>query len=681
MLETGGELVARVAPADRRRASRWLPPPLPPDTPLYTGRVRELARMDELAADGQDRQPMLLTGTAGVGKTALALHWAHRQADRFPDGALFADLRGFGPTRPTDPFDVLDGFLRQLGVDPKTLPTTLHARSALFRTVCAGRRLVVILDNAARPESVRPLLPGVPGCATIVTSRHRLEGLVVRNSATAVPVERLDRADAIDLLVKAAGDDAADPAAADIVEYCARLPLAIRIAAQRASAGTLRTVARELATLSSRMDELSVDDGETAVRAVFSWSYDALPAATARVFRLLGAFPATEYSVAAVAALCDVSTTAARSAVDGLVAGHLAERAPSGALTLHDLMRAYAAELATGLDQPEDVAAARCRLLSWYLHTAHAATAQLIPRRIRFALQPAVSEPLAFADREAALAWCEAERVNLTAAVTAAWKDGDDPTCWHLAGGLDAYFMVAKRWDEWLASHTVALAAARRLGDRTGEAFILTGLGAAYGDLHRFDESLLHLRAALDLRVADGDLHGAAATHLNLGALVWQLGDNQASLVHGKQALAIFEELGDSYGQGTVLNNLGAINAQLGNADEAVAQLTRSLALFQESGNTYGTATALSTLGDAYHRAGALDAAIESLTAALDLRRTIGFGHNTGVTLQILAEVYEDAGRPDDAVEALREALALFEELASPLAEDVSTRLSRLTLD
>ena len=635
--------------------------------------------MDELAAADGAWQPMLLTGAAGVGKTALALHWAHRHADQFPDGALVADLRGFGPTRPTDPFDVLDGFLRQLGVDPTTLPGTLHARTALYRTLCAGRRLVVIVDNAARPEVVRPLLPGVPGCAAIVTSRHRLDGLVVRDSATAVPVDRLDQADAIDLLTKAGGDDAADPAAVEVVEYCARLPLAIRIAAQRASTVALATVARELASLSTRIGELSLDDGETAVRAVFSWSYDALPAATARIFRLLGAFPATEYSVAAVAALCQVSTAAAQVGVDGLIAEHLAERAPSGALALHELMRAYAAERAADLERPEDIAAARRRLLSWYLHTAHAASTLLIPQRARLALPAAVCEPLSFADRDAAMAWCEAERVNLIAATSAAWADGDDATCWRLAGVLSSYFMVAKRWTEWIATHTIALDAARRGHDPEGESFVLSDLGAAYGDLRRFDESLRHLREALAIRVAQGDLHGTAATHLNIGVLASRMGDSASCLEHVSIALAGFEALGDTYGQGMALNNLGHTNAQHGRIEEAIGQLTRSRELFRRSGNSYGEATALSSLGEVHHRAGHLDAAVDHLTASLALRRAIGDRHNTGVTLRILADVYADAGRVDDAVSTLREALALFETLSSPRSEEVREALARHT--
>ena len=633
--------------------------------------------MDELAGTDSAWQPMLLTGAAGVGKTTLALHWAHRHADRFPDGALVADLRGFGPTRATDPFDVLDGFLRQFGVEPTTLPATLHARSALFRTLCAGRRLVVIIDNAARPEVVRPLLPGVPGCATIVTSRNRLDGLVVRDSATAVPVDRLDQADAVDLLVKAGGDHAGDPAAVEVVEYCAGLPLAIRIAAQRASTVPLATVARELASMSTRIGELSVDDSETAVRAVFSWSYDALPAATARVFRLLGAFPAIEYSVAAVAALCGTSATHARTSVEELVANHLAEWGPSGALTLHELMRAYAGERAADVERPDDIAAARRRLLSWYLHTAHAATALLIPRRARFALPAAVGEPLDFAGRDAAMAWCEAERVNLIAATSAAWEDGDDATCWRLAGVLSAYFMVAKRWNEWLATHAIALDSARRSHDRDGESFILTGLGAAYGDLQRFDESRHHLREALAIRVAQGDAHGTAATHLNLGVLAAEMGDTDADLFHNRTALAGFEAIGDTYGQGMSLNNLGSIIAKRGHFDEAIAQLTRSHELFRESGNTYGEAIALSSLGDVHHRAGSLDAAIGFLTSALALRRAIGDRYNTGVTLRILADVYADAGRIDDAVTTLREALALFETLESPRADEVREALAR----
>jgi hypothetical protein len=393
-----------------------VPAQLPPAVPGFTGRGAELASLDMLAdygatvgqaAAAAPAAPAAMaicavSGTAGVGKTALAVHWAHRVAGRFPDGQLYVNLRGFGPAgTAVDPGQALSGFLDALGVPAARIPADLDARAGLYRSLLAGKRVLVVLDNARSADQVRPLLPGSPGCLAVVTSRDQLAGLVATEGARPLPLDLLTTADARELLTQRLGEArvAAEPqAAGDIIAACARLPLALTIAASRAATNPgfpLAAVAAELGEACCALDPFHGSDHATDVRAVFSWSYRALSPEAARLFRLLGLHPGPDIPVAAAASLAAVPPARARMVLAELTRTHLLAEPAPGRYALHDLLRAYASEQAHAHETQSDRHAAVHRVLDHYLHTAHSDAACRGPAcRARRADQPCLAARL-----------------------------------------------------------------------------------------------------------------------------------------------------------------------------------------------------------------------------------------------------------------------------------------------
>lgn len=640
----------------RAAPARAVPAELPADVAGFTGRTAELAALDwSPPSGGAPLAICVLSGTAGVGKTALAIHWAHRVRSRFPDGQLYLDLRGYDPNQPMPVAEALARLLETLGLAGGDIPATEEARAARYRTEIADRRMLVLLDNASSVEQVRNLLPGTPSCFVVVTSRDSLAGLVVLHGARRVELEPLPSNDAITLLHKLIGTRVeTDPrAAGELVEQCARLPLALRVAAELAagrSATPLAELAGELRDRQRRLRLLDAGgDVRAAVRVVFSWSYRNLPNSAARLFRALGWHPGEDLDVPATAALGALDLDETERLLAQLVRAHLVVRNSHGRYGMHDLLRAYAVELSAAEDADADRAAGLTRLFDHYLATAEAATKVLYPDENSHRPDGSV------------LAWLDAERRNLVA------------VCAHAAGhGLGAYavrlantlyhYLEGGHYADALVVHECGLRAARESGDRSGEAHALTNLGAVHRLLGEYEPATDRLRQALEAHRQTGDRRGEARTLSNLGIVEDRLGQLEPAASHLGEALAQYRALADRHGVASVLTNLGGLELRPHHYGQAATYLSEAAALFRSLGNRVGEASALTNLGDAETHSGDYRSAKEHLDQALTLFRDMEHRYGQAIALSNLGTVHSRLGQHDLAVAQLREALALVRE-------------------
>ncbi|MGH3622942.1 MAG: ATP-binding protein, partial [Sciscionella sp.] len=542
---------------------RVVPAQLPADVSAFTGRTRELAALDELSvADSSAVIISAVSGTAGVGKTALALRWAHRVRHEFPDGQLYVNLRGYDPDQPVSPGDALASFLRGLGLAGQDIPRDVDERAATYRSLLDSRRMLVVLDNAGNVEQVRPLLPGTPSCQVVVTSRDSLAGLVVGHGARRVDLDLLAHDEAVALLrtLLAERVDAEPAAAALLAERCARLPLALRIATEYAAARpstSLADIAAELADEQQRLDLLDAGDPRTAVRGVFSWSYRQLPTEASRVFRLLGLHPGADCDSYAAAALAGTDRATARHSLDVLARAHLVQPTGRDRYALHDLLRAYAAELAKTQDVPQE---AVIRLFDHYVATTAAAIDILYPeeRHLRPKTQIETATPAQpLTDQAEARNWLGTESNNL-AAICAYTTDNDWPNyATQLSALLWNYVDNMGQHAYAIAIHSHALRNSRRTGHRSAEAHALTYLGNAlfwHGD---YQEAYEHVNLAVTIACEIGDLPCEADALTALGVFFRRQGYyRQAHEVFGK-VLTIEDQIGRQQSATTVLLNLG----------------------------------------------------------------------------------------------------------------------------
>jgi DNA-binding SARP family transcriptional activator len=666
-----------------------MPRQLPPDVSHFTGRAAELDRLDAVLGTSGAAMPArvmitAINGMPGVGKTALAIRWAHRMVSRFPDGQLYASLRGHAAVGPADPLAVLARFLRDLGIAPARIPGDLDEAAALYRSLLDGRRILIVLDNAASSGQVRPLLPGAPDCAVIVTSRSRLPGLGAQDGAAQVTLAPFLPDEAAMLLRQILGVQRADAepsAVAAIAARCAFLPLALRIAAERAIVRprqTLAALAAQLAVARDRLDVLAVDDDPaTSVRTVFSCSYQALPAGTARMFRLLGLHPGPDISTPAAAALAATSAAEAQRLLEALVGAHLLEEATADRYRFHDLLRAYAAERAATDESPADRAAAHRRVLNWYLHTADAAGRLLAPDRRDVPLDPPSPQcrPLTLAGYEQALAWCDAEHASVVACVRSAAQAGHDQIAWQLPVAWRSYFMLRQPWAEWIACTQIALSAARRCGDRFGEAWVLDNLGGAYSGLWRFGDAVACGQQSLRIRRDIGDRLGEAAVLNNLGAAYWALDRFHDGLDCFQQALAIAREAENRYSEVIGLNNLGEAYLKLGRLGDAICCLQGALDLARTMGYHRSEGFALHNLGESYRAIGEPGTSAEWFRRALSVRQHTGDRHGQAQSMRALGDLLQELREADAARASWQQALAIFEELGDPQAGELRARL------
>ncbi|MGC0406395.1 DNA-binding SARP family transcriptional activator/tetratricopeptide (TPR) repeat protein [Streptomyces sp. SAI-126] len=635
------------------------PAQLPAPVTAFTGRRSEVARLDELA---RTSGIVALSGTAGVGKTTLAVHWAHRARDAFPDGQLYANLRGFDPSAaPTDPAEAVRGFLVALGVQPERVPVGLEELTGLYRSLLADRRILILLDNARDAEQVRPLLPGVRGTFTLVTSRNRLTSLAVAEDARLLTVDPLTSDQARALLTARLGDPriAAEPTAVqEITARCAGLPFALAVVAARAAARPhfpLALLAEELRADGGRLDALDAGDPATQVRAVFFWSYRALDPDTARMFRLLGLHPGPDLSVHAAAALAGVPVSTARSRLADLTRVHLLTEHLPGRYTLHDLLRAYAAELAQAQDTDRERAIRR--LLDHYLGTARRADALLTPRST-----PAQDTAQPLSDHQEALDWFTAEHPILLALVARS----PAPDNWELASTLTTFLDRNGHWQALATVQTTALEAARRQDNTAARADAHRGLGLALDRLDHHTEAYDHYLKALALYGELGSHSGRARVHQHLSRLLEAKGLHHWALAHARRSLNHHRADEDAAGESAALNHIGWVLAQLGHHHRALVHCRASLTLAEDAGDLNGQAHIQDSLGYVHLRLGRYEA------AATHYRRAVALFHQTGDRLSAargltqLAETCRHAAHPAAARDAWGQALTLTDQLGLP---------------
>jgi tetratricopeptide (TPR) repeat protein len=661
------------------------PAQLPPAAPGFAGRATALGALDALlrACDEPGGTIAVVSGMAGVGKTALALHWAHQVADRFPDGQLYVNLRAFDPTgEPVAPAEALRDLLDALQVPPDRVPSSLGAQTGLYRSLLGDRRMLILLDNARDTEQVRPLLPGTDGCLVIVTSRDRLTSLVAIEGAQPLPLDVLSLGEARELLALRIGTAraAADPGAVDeIIDRCGRLPLALAVVAARAGTQPrvpLTVLARGMRRAGDVLDSLDEPGDPADLRTLFSWSYRDLDADAARVFRLLGLHPGPEVSTAAAARLADVTGPRAHTLLSRLTRVHLIFELTPGRYGLHDLLHAYAAELAVAEESADGRRAATRRLLDHYVHTAYAAARRLSPHRPMSVPDPGPRpDGEGVDDPAAALAWFRAEFPVLRGLAEHTAAAGLPLHTWRLAWGLRDFLHRQGHWHHMVAVHRSALNAARQLRDRALAAYALRNLGTALTRLGRFEEAADHHAEALGLSTALADHVGMANAELCLIELAEARQQYDIALVHARRALGHYRSAGDKPGEAHALNGLAWASLHLGRFDAAIRYGRQALAFCERTENPLGAAHVIANLGHAHRGLGKLPEAIDLLHRALPLSVEVGDRYLEAEVLTAIGDVHHAAGDPDQARPAWGRAREILRNLGHAKAEELRARL------
>jgi transcriptional regulator with XRE-family HTH domain/tetratricopeptide (TPR) repeat protein len=675
-------------------AAHWRPvSQMPADLADFTGRRAEVERLTGLlaaAADGEALGAVVVSavaGAGGIGKSALAVHAAHQIASRFPDGQMYLNLRGSG-SHPVAPGDALARFLRDLGTDPAAMPADEGERAARYRSLMAGRRLLIMLDDARNAAQVRPLLPGTAGCAVVITSRSSLTDL---ESARLLDLGILARADARALFARIVGSARAEaePAAVqDVLAACGGLPLAIRIAAARLAARPgwrIATLAVRLGDARRRLDELQA--GDLAVRASFTVSLASVrqaagPAGAApdRVFRMLAVADGPDISLPAAAALLGVPLEPAEQSLELLVDSHLLQSAAPGRYRFHDLLRVYAGERALAEESAAQRGDAVHRMLRWYARAAAAAAYLLYPQASRVCLGPADpgTVSLTFTDYGQALAWLDAEYANLVSAVGQAARQGRHELAWKLPASLTAVFYLRGQISDWISTHKLGLASARTLGDRNAEWRILNNLSLAYIHAKCLEAAIDCQRRCLPIVRDAGDLRAIATTLVNLGGTLAEIGRYEEAMRPLQESLRLFLKIGNRAGEGIALGGIGKVHRRRGEFSPAIAHYRRSLDAARETGDFVTEGATLLELSRAHLELGHGDQAIHEATAAVELYRQTGNNYGEAQAMAVLGRAAREAGHPAQARRHWLGAAALFAKLGLPQADEIAGDLQAL---
>ncbi len=648
---------------------------LPRDIPDFTGREEGLRWLDEIG-DGSASTMVItaIAGAAGIGKTALAVHWAHRAAGRFPDGQLYVNLRGYDTARPLRPIEALAHLLRCLGVPREQLPTEPEEAAARYRALLAERRMLVVLDNARAADQVRPLLPGNPACQVLVTSRDRLSGLIAHDGAQRLTLGLLPHEQALALLRKLIGTSRVDSepdGAAALVGLCAGLPLAVRVVAAHLAdrpGVRLAAFADEVAR-GGRLAALTVaGDEDRAVHTVLGHSYDALDPAVRRVFRLLGLMPGPDFTPAATAALMGAPLAQAASALDTLAAAHLVEQPAPGRYAFHDLVREYAR------GRCDDAGALRGLLeyLRDMVVTAHSfiASAGEAPKP---ELHPRIASA---AD---AMAWFEVERGNLTAAITAAMAAGETELACDIAQPLGQFFHFTGHTSDWVTLFENVYAAIEHLGETKAKYFLLNSLGNAYSRAGHYDEAIDALQRSVEGRESLGEHVAAGSSKHNLAANYERLGRYEEAQALWEDALATFQKHeARGYESLTLGSGLSNIYQRMGMWDKALDSLLQALVIDRELGAPLPLIRTLNNLGETYRHMGRLALAQQVLAEALELATQVGDRYTESLILGGLADVQGDLGNYDEAIRMREDALEMVMSSVGSHESDMLNNLGDL---
>ncbi|WP_326559769.1 AfsR/SARP family transcriptional regulator [Micromonospora sp. NBC_01796] len=666
------------------------PAQLPPDLSTFVGRRGELARaLSLIPEEGAEPGTVVISaisGMAGAGKTTLAVRWAHRVIGRYPDGQLYLNLHGFGPSDAVvSPDDALREIFETLGVAPDRIPESLDGRTALYRSLLAGRKMLVVLDNARDADQVRPLLPASPGCLAIVTSRNQLAGLVAVDGAYPLVLDTLPVRDAHKLLSLRIGGDRLDnepEATAAILRRCGGLPLALAIVAARAAtypALSLASINAELDDEEGPLDVFADADSAVDPRAVFSWSYHALSPGAARLFRLLGGVRnGHDIGQPAAASLAGVPVREVRPLLTELTRASLVLQGDGSRYTMHDLLGAYADELARQHDSEAERREAWHRLLDHYLHTAHAAERLFSPLRPTVPLGPAPSTitvaPMCSADE--ALSWFVAERHTLVASIARAAADGLAGHAWQLARALEPFLFLRGHWEGWLPTMVSVLAATERDDDRTGQAYLTRVVGSILVRYGRYDEASVHLARSLRLFGDLGDRVGQAVGHRCLNDIRDRQNRTEEALEHARQALALYASVDDRNGQALALNAIGWTHARIGEYEPAVEHCNRALVIFEEVGNPRGLAATWDSLGFVHHCLAEYAQATQCYDEAIRIRGEIGDLTYEAASLDRLGDTLLAGGELDAALSTWHRALVIMAEVGHPRIDQVLAKLA-----
>jgi tetratricopeptide (TPR) repeat protein/transcriptional regulator with XRE-family HTH domain len=681
-------LAAAVTNAGSPRPQAAVPRQLPSTAAGFTGRAAELATLMRMLdqASGASAGTVVISaigGTAGVGKTALALHWAHQVAARFGDGQLYVNLRGFDPSGvPLSVGEALRGFLDALGVPPDRVPPQTEAQAGLYRSLLADKRMLIVLDNARDEQQVRPLLPASPASLVIVTSRNQLGGLAAADRARLLTLDVLSQDEAVRMLTARIGADRAAAeagAAAQIASLCGQLPLALAVAAARAESRPdfpLTALAAELADSAGLLDALDAGDPAASVRAVFSWSYRQLSPAAARTFRLLGLHRGPDISLAAAASLAAHGEPAARRLMAELTRAHLVAEHVPGRYALHDLLRAYAADQACTTDSQLERAAAVGRVLDYYLHTARDAALLMFPSLGSIPLTPPSpgTAPERFTRHDQALAWFEAEYQVLLGAMTLAVDSGLDDHAWQISMVMHPVQATQGHNAEWTAIKRMHMAVAAR----DDEAMVAAGDRDEAGTLGDYQWVPDYYADMVKLYQQLGNRSGEARAQYALASIAEYLGRYDEALSRAEQAVGLFREIGDKAGETELLNASGWYHALLGNHQQARALSRQALALNARYGSRHLEAYIWKGLGYTEYRAGDLSQAADCCERALTIFRTVGDRWGEADTLTSLGDIRRAAGESLLAAEAWQQALPMLDDLQHPDVTRVRAKLASL---
>jgi len=626
-----------------------------------------------------------IDGTAGVGKTALAIYWAHRIRRRFSDGDLYVNLHGYDFHAPVSAHEVMDYFLRSLGTPPSDIPEDLDARTSLYRSVLYGRRVLLVLDNAASADQVGPLLPTSESAFALITSRSRLPGLATTHATAQLSLDLMTETEALSLLREIVGTDRVDreiSSAQALIRQCARLPLALRIVGDQVnmrSYTSLEAISADLSVNEPSIDNFSTADESLTVHRVFDWSYQGVSAEDATLFRRIGLHPGAEISVEAAAALVLAQPRDAERMLRRLAATHMVEEISDKRFTFHDLLRLYAKKRCATDDSDDERTAAFGNLAAWYTHTANNANKLIMPPRsaIHVTRDLVGTPPLTFPDFNAALAWCEVERPNLTLLIADAYTCGMYDIVCQLSSILRGFYNLRKHWNDWRITHDIAFKAASLLGDPATESALLNGIGTlltqtgrgreaisyhedalarrrmladtvgiassldslghAYRDTGRFAEAVQCFQESLNIRQSTGDRKGEAWSLNNLGETEHETGHEESALSFLQRALAVRIEVEDSWGRGRTLHGLGETYDGLGNYIEATRHYREAVAVRREISDRWGVARSLDAWADIEQRNGNQARARMLWTEALEILKDLGDGHAAAVAAKLAA--------------------------------------------